>query len=175
MKKCQASSSLRVERLGASRGNFRRGMPIGQGAWLSASAMPRNTSRPLLKVSSRRGLLASSTSRPAFSSALRSGPSNFLQKFDSSLPSLVSNTSSHRLPAYRVAGQGLQQHADAIGLRRLQVIAAGPLAREDQPVETLALHQALGTAGLQAGEFGMGTVRLGLGIAGHAPGARPGR
>ena len=98
MKWCQASSSLSVERLGASRGNFRRGMPIGHIAWLSASAMPANTSRPLLKVSNRRGFFVSSTSLPALSKALRSGASNFLQKVESSLPSLVSTTSSHRLP-----------------------------------------------------------------------------
>ena len=57
MKWCQASSSLRVERLGASRGNLRRGMPMGHIAELFDSARPMNTSRPLLKVSSRRGLL----------------------------------------------------------------------------------------------------------------------
>ncbi|MOA29933.1 hypothetical protein D3C78_1509790 [compost metagenome] len=71
---------------------------MGHIAELSDSARPRNTSRPLLKVNSRRGLRGSSTSLPAPISALRKGPSNFLQKFDSSLPSLVSITSSHRLP-----------------------------------------------------------------------------
>ena len=98
IKVCQASSSLSVERLGASRGNFSRGMPMGHIAELFVSAMPTNTSRPLLKVSSKRGLCASSTNLPALVSALRRGASNFLQKFDSSLPSLVSSTSSHRLP-----------------------------------------------------------------------------
>ncbi|MNV73574.1 hypothetical protein D3C71_1667350 [compost metagenome] len=98
MKWCQASSSLRVERLGASRGNFKRGMPIGHIAELFDSARPMNTSRPLLNVSSKRGLWASSTSLPAAISALRRCTSNFLQKFDSSLPSLVSTISSHRLP-----------------------------------------------------------------------------
>ncbi|MNP75316.1 hypothetical protein D3C76_1723610 [compost metagenome] len=73
-------------------------MPIGHIAELSAAARPTNTRRPLTKVSSKRGLCASSTRRPALLKALRSGTSNLRQKVESSLPSLVSITSSHRLP-----------------------------------------------------------------------------
>ncbi|MNN71876.1 hypothetical protein D3C81_1878570 [compost metagenome] len=73
-------------------------MPMGHSALLLAGATPANTRRPLMKVSSRRGRLASSTRRPAFSRALRSGTSNLRQKVDNSLPSLLSSTSSHRLP-----------------------------------------------------------------------------
>ena len=95
---CQASSSFSVERLGASRGNFRRGMPIGQSALLRGSARPTKTSRPERKVSSRRGSAGSSCNRPAFTSAARSGFSNLRQKVETSLPALVSSTSSQRLP-----------------------------------------------------------------------------
>ncbi|MNI67144.1 hypothetical protein D3C73_1227570 [compost metagenome] len=73
-------------------------MPIGHIAELFDSARPMNTSRPLLKVSNRRGFAGSSTSLPAAISALRRCTSNFLQKFDKALPSLVSTISSHRLP-----------------------------------------------------------------------------
>ncbi|MCY1432153.1 hypothetical protein D9M71_481430 [compost metagenome] len=73
-------------------------MPIGHMALLRGSARPTKTSRPERKVSSRRGNAGSSRRRPAFTSALRSGFSNLRQKVESSLPSLVSNTSSHRLP-----------------------------------------------------------------------------
>ena len=51
-----ASSSFSVERLGASRGNFRRGMPSGHGADVESSAAARKTASPCgKKTCSRRG------------------------------------------------------------------------------------------------------------------------
>ena len=52
-----------------------------------------------VRISSVKPKPERSSPRPDSIRALRRGASNFLQKPDSSLPSLVSNTSSHRLPA----------------------------------------------------------------------------
>ncbi|MNP16503.1 hypothetical protein D3C76_1088990 [compost metagenome] len=70
---------------------------MGHIAELSAGARPTKTSRPLLNVSSKRGL-APSCNLPAALKALRKGASNLRQKVESSLPSLVSSTSSQTLP-----------------------------------------------------------------------------
>jgi hypothetical protein len=43
----------------------------------------------------------------------------------------------------------------------------GPLAREDQPIETLAAHQPFGAVFFGADKFRAGAGGLGLGITGH--------
>jgi len=68
--------------------------------------------------------------------------------------------------AHRVVRQVRQQHADAIGFRKLQVVATCPLPRKNQIGEAQPAHQPFGAAGLAADELGTGAVRPRLGIAG---------
>ena len=66
-----------------------------------------------------------------------------------------------------ISRQVLQQYADTIRFRKLQVLAARPLPRKDQFGETQLSHQPLGAAAFAADEFRTGTLGPRLGVAGH--------
>ena len=89
-----ASSSFKVERLGAARGNFSRAMPIGQGEELPGRDRPTYTVVELMKNKCSRGAEAFALASPASTRARLSGPSNRRRKPASSLASLVSAVSS---------------------------------------------------------------------------------
>ena len=61
----------------------------------------------------------------------------------------------------------LKDNADAVGFRKIDKAATGPLARKDQLGKTQTFHQAFSAAFFGAHKFGAGSARLGLGIARH--------
>ena len=69
--------------------------------------------------------------------------------------------------AQRKVGHMGEDHADAIGFRQIDEDPPGPLARENQLIETLTAHQPFGAVFFGADEFGAGAGGLGLGITGH--------
>jgi hypothetical protein len=125
-----------------------------------------NTSRPLLKVSSRRGLLGVVHQLAGLHQRLAQVHFEFLAEVRQFLAVVGVDHFQPQAAAHRKSAR-----CSRITLMRSvsgkSMKTARPLARENQLGETLAAHQALGAVFFGADKFGAGAAGLGLGVAGH--------